>query len=230
MPADLDLHIRDAGAWDTAAVADVLTAAIATTSVVRWMLPATPAGTRQLPSRLVTLVSEQITRRRVRVVDDAGRLTAAIVWTTCTSSADLVPDPGAVLLDVEGDAHRSRLLHTLLAQRHPTRAHHHLLAIGVHPARQRHGIGTALLADWHQHLAAEPAEVFLLAPNPLLALARNAGYHTIGQPITPMLSAPPIYVLGRTLANSPTPGPIRMPVTAGVGATGQPAPALETAR
>jgi GNAT superfamily N-acetyltransferase len=218
MPADLDLHLRDAGAWDTAAVVDVLTVALATTSLARWTLPTPGARARQLQGRLAGIVTEQIAAGRVRVADDAGHITGAVVWTTCTpTDGPARTDPTAVLLDTDGDAQRSRLLHGRLASRHPDRAHHHLIAIGVRPGRQRQGIGTTLITDWHRQLPAAPAEVYLLAPDTLLGLTRDTGYHTLGEPILPMISAPPLYVLSRTRPAQETPDSAPAPVTAGAG-------------
>lgn len=197
MPADLDLHLRDAGTWDATTVADVLTTAIAATSAAPWIQPSEFARARQLQTRLTSLVREQIPRRRVRVADHDGQLIAAMLWTTCLQSGHLLPEPAALLLDLGGDAQRSRLLDATLTDRHPTRPHHHLLAIGVRPERQRHGIGTALLDDWHHHVAHPAADTFMIAPNTLLKLARTTGYHDEGPPITAMISAAPLYPLSR---------------------------------
>jgi ribosomal protein S18 acetylase RimI-like enzyme len=222
MPADLDLHIRDAGAWDTAEIVDVLTAAIAATSLARWVLPTPQARTGQLRARLTGIVTKQIAADGVRVADDAGHITGALVWTTCAATdGPACPDPTAALLDADGDAQRSRLLQAQLPHRHPSRPHHHLLGIGVRPGRQRQGIGTALLADWHHELSAEPGEVLLLAPNTLFGLARDAGYRTLGVPIIPMVSAPPLYVLWRPRATGDIFDSAHVPVTAGPSGRGQ---------
>ncbi|MEV6849224.1 hypothetical protein [Actinoplanes sp. NPDC051411] len=199
MPADFHLHLRDAGTWDAAAVVDVLAAAITTTSLARWMVPAPDARGRHLQTRLDGIVTRQITARRVRVADDGGgQITGALVWTTCDHASGAArPDPAAVLADTDGDAQRSRLLQAQLAYRHPARPHHHLIAIGVRPGRHRRGIGAALIDDWHHQVHTPPADTYLLAPDTLLGLARNAGYHTLGEPISPMVTAPPLYVLAR---------------------------------
>ncbi|MFI6079095.1 hypothetical protein ACIA5C_47075 [Actinoplanes sp. NPDC051343] len=218
MPADLDLYIRDAGKWDTAAVVDVLTAAIAATSLARWMLPGPHARARQLQPRLTALITEQVTNGSVRVVDDAGQITGALAWTTCAlTDGPARPDPSAVLLDTDGDAQRGRLLQTQLAHRHPRRPHHHLLAVGVQPSRQRRGVGTALLTDWHRQLSPEPGEVFLLAPDTLFGLVRDAGYRTLGDPIIPVVSAPPLYALGLTRAAGGIPASPHVPLVAAAG-------------
>ena len=208
------IHLRDAGPRDTADIVDVLSTAIASTSVARWAVSTAHARYRRLRPCLTAMITEQIMHRRVRVVDDAGRLTAAIVWTTCHPNSPPVLQPWTTLLDSDGDARRTRMLYTQLANRHPNKAHHHLLAIGVKPDQQQSGIGTALLNDCHHLLATDPADTFALAPDTLVDLALAAGYHTVGQPIIAIASGATLHLLQRTRTSSST---ADVPTTAGLG-------------
>ncbi|MFF5291892.1 GNAT family N-acetyltransferase [Paractinoplanes globisporus] len=224
MPADLDLHLRPAGSWDNHHIVDVLTSAVAATSIARWILPTAQTRARYLQRRLTQLITSRIAAGKVRVAEHDGQIIGAIAWTTCTETGPTRQDHGhALLLDTAADGHRTRQLRTRLNQRHPTRPHHHLLAIGVHPARRRQGIGKLLLHDWHRQLPTDPAPVFLLAPDLLFGLASSAGYHTLGHPISAMISAPPLYVMWRP-TNGPAPAlcaaagtsPMRTPTTRAV--------------
>lgn len=195
MPADPHLHIRDADTWDTTAIVDTLTYSVAATSAARWMLPDNDIRTLRLKPRLAAVVAVRVAAGTVRIAEDNGQIIGATMWMTCTATDDTAADPHAVLLASGPDAHRSRQLHAHYAQRHPTRAHHHLLALGVQSDRQRQGIGATLLADWHEQLRPGSAGTFLLASSALFGLASTAGYHTLGEPIAAMVTSPPLYAM-----------------------------------
>ncbi|MGI5238862.1 GNAT family N-acetyltransferase [Dactylosporangium sp. CA-139066] len=79
---------------------------------------------------------------------------------------------------------RFTALDTALAAHHPTAAHHHLVALAVHPDRQSRGLGSALLREYHRRLDRMGMPAYLEASSPSSrALYLRHGYTDRGTPI-----------------------------------------------
>lgn len=126
-------------------------------------------------------------------------LAAGIVFTNPdrTAAALWLPvQPGDDELDEEYDDRlaaavgpryidRFRTFDRLLADKHPTRAaHHHLAMLAVAPSLQRRGIGTALLTGSHRFVDGENSPAYLEASDAgTRSLYLRHGYADLGDPI-----------------------------------------------
>jgi hypothetical protein len=181
MPIDDHLHIRSAGTWDTGWVADLTMTAFASTPLGRWLDPE--------QQRTRAYVTDLLHRPGilVRVVEDAGTIIGAAVWTSCTGLATR-EDVDLPHTDDRADAHwlRTRLIHL-----HPAHAHRHLRLLVTDAARRRQEIGTALLIDPASDCAArsgstEQAQAssgsnprYAVLPDYLTRAASRAGYRAV---------------------------------------------------
>ncbi|MFF5085455.1 hypothetical protein ACFY36_51165 [Actinoplanes sp. NPDC000266] len=215
MPADLDLHIRPAGTWDAPVVAGLLAATLLHPALSRWLILPADVRSRQLAAWADALTAERLRARAIRVADDGGTIIGASVWATCPDNAPALPTPLARLQPAPGHEPRWHTSRDQIGQRHPRRAHQHLLALGVQAGRHRQGIGAALLTDWQQHLRPAGLPYHLLAPGPMFTIASRAGYHTLGAPITLGVVSLPVMWLLTPAGTSPD---LDDPARAGAGA------------
>jgi GNAT superfamily N-acetyltransferase len=80
----------------------------------------------------------------------------------------------------------------------PEPAHWHLAFLAVHPARQNHGIGAALLRHQHQRLDELGIAAYLEAGSPRsMSLYAREGYKPYGEPFPVGPDAPDMYPMWR---------------------------------
>lgn len=140
----------------------------------------------------------------------AGDLEGAALWYPRIQHV-----PSAVDYDIRLAAacgkwlERFQLIDELFGREHPDLAHHYLAFVGVHPSRQREGIGSALLDHHHAELDAHDLPAYLEASTEQsrdlyvrhgYALAASAPlYLPNGPPLWPMWrepAAPPPVIHG----------------------------------
>jgi GNAT superfamily N-acetyltransferase len=155
--------IRPAVPADTDHITRVLAAAFLDTPDGPWLVP-NQADRRRVYQRYCTaLVDYTLQYGHIDVTDS---LDAAAVWFDHTQ-----PPPPQAQDEYErlratacgGYADRFRLLDDVFAAQYPSRPHHYLAWLGVHPSRQCRGLGTALLAHRHRQLDAAGLPAFLIA-------------------------------------------------------------------
>jgi GNAT superfamily N-acetyltransferase len=140
--------VRKARPTDAAAVASALAAAFTDDPVFRWILPdgaARPAATRAFFDLVVEILAPH---------DDAWTTTAGV-----SGAALWVPAGRAAMSDERGERfaaelgelcapHGDRVLELigLMDEQHPHEPHEYLWFVGVVPAAQGRGLGSALMA------------------------------------------------------------------------------------
>lgn len=166
--------LRVAGPGDIRAINGVLVAAIRSAGVSRWLYP--DAGTRydRCQEHISALTLAALEHGSAYVVEDDSRIVAAALWKPCGHRAPQRPTTVAVPPAASSRPDRVELLDASLAAWHPVEPHQHLLIAGVHPERQRTGIGTELVRRTPDSTVASPAyqqilAVFTATDNPLRA-------------------------------------------------------------
>jgi GNAT superfamily N-acetyltransferase len=94
---------------------------------------------------------------------------------------------------------RFQAIDTIFAQAHPNHRHHYLAFLAVAPDRQRHGIGSALLARHHHNLDQRGVPAYLEASTPTSRhLYHQHGYTDLNtEPIMLPDNGPPIWPMSR---------------------------------
>lgn len=212
--------VRKARPNDAAAVASALAAAFTDDPVFRWILPddaARPRSTRALFDLIVEILAPH---------DDT--------WTTTgvTGAALWVPAGRAPISDdhAQGFAakmselcapHGDRVLELvgLMDQLHPHEAHEYLWFVGVVPAAQGHGLGSALMAPVLERADRAGHPAYLEATSPQSkALYERHGFRAAA----PFAAAggPPLWPMWRDPATTrPQPGQVTRVQPVGTGAT-----------
>ena len=161
---------------------DAVTALVATAftplAASVWLVPDETARTEVLRDYFRILIAHALDIGVVYLID--GQATA--VWVPWTSMAP-PPEPenyDARMTAATGPyADRFRALDAVLAEHHPTGAHHHLEFLAVHPDHQGQGLGGRLLAAHHRVLDREGVPAYLEAADPRSrGLYARAGYGT----------------------------------------------------
>ena len=139
--------VRPARRGDALRVFDTLTLALAADPAVRWMFPDPQQHLRAFPAFAKAFGGPAIAHGTALLSEDhAGGHAGAALWLP----PDTVPDDEALaaLLE-ESVADREKAdafaLFEEMARRHPDRPHWYLPLIGVEPARQGRGHGSALM-------------------------------------------------------------------------------------
>lgn len=146
-----------------------------------WLVPDPDRRARILPANFRIHVEHALLVGRVHVTADRS---AAAVWFPRDSDQPL-PEPVNYqqrLAAACGEAtERFRQLDELFDRHHPTKPHHHLALLGVHPDRQRQGLGSALLRHYHAGLDAKGVAAYLEASSPESRdLYLRHGYEVMG--------------------------------------------------
>jgi GNAT superfamily N-acetyltransferase len=189
-----DVAVRIATAADLDPLADVLTEAFVTGPLADWLIP-DAAARHEVYARCFRLVlAHAFDVGYVRVGGDGA---AVAVWFPMTEPQQ-PSDYEERLVDAVGPwLDRFLLKATTCDPRHPVEPHHYLAYLGVAPARQGTGLGSALLDHVHAELDAAGLPAYLEATN-----ARNRdlylrhGYTTAG-PFTLPDGGPPMWGMWR---------------------------------
>lgn len=118
----------------------------------------------------------------VEVADIDGEVAAAAIWfdNTRVSVAAAQREEQWQRLTVQACgvyADRFGLLDEVFAAHHPSTPHVYLAWLGVHPARQGAGLGSALLRSWHRDLDEANVPAYLVATSyPARRLYLRCGY------------------------------------------------------
>ncbi|GLZ40432.1 GNAT family N-acetyltransferase [Actinokineospora sp. NBRC 105648] len=140
---------------------------------------------RRLPvmaANFTMLVEHALAHGHVDLVDDR----AVAVWFHREAGVE-IPEPPDYDARVDADcgeyADRFRALDKAFEAHHPTRPHHHLALLAVHPKAQRAGLGGELLRHHHSTLDSGGLDAFLEASTPESArLYHRHGYQPHGSP------------------------------------------------
>lgn len=187
--------VRPARRCDALRVFDTLTLAFAADPAVRWMFPDPQQHLRVFPAFAKAFGGAAITRGTALLSEDHA---GAALWLP----PDAAPDERALTALLEQSvAHREKedafALFEEMARRHPDRPHWYLPLIGVEPARQGQGHGSALLEHGLRLCDEARLPAYLESTNPRnIPLYERYGFEVIGEirvgrcpPIFPMLRA-----------------------------------------
>ncbi|MGC4804970.1 GNAT family N-acetyltransferase [Micromonospora sp. DT233] len=157
--------IRHATSDDVDTVADLLAVAFGALRATRWLVPHPTARATVLAGQFRILAAHALNHGQVYLLTD---FSAAAVWFDHTRPVPAPPDYDR-RLDAACGRYVQRFvdLDTLLDNHHPRQVgHHHLALLGVSPARQGTGRGTALLRTHHRVLDERALPAYLEASSP----------------------------------------------------------------
>lgn len=177
------IEITMAGVADAPQVAQLIATAFHDLAVAAWLVPDPQQRADILAANFRIWVDHALAHGQIHHADHGG---AAAVWFPRDPAAPL-PPPAAYerrLAAACGEAtERFQHLDDLFDQHHPQAAHHHLAFLAVHPARQRHGLGTALLRRHHRRLDAFNLPAYLEATSQgSRDLYQRHGYRVLHEP------------------------------------------------
>ncbi len=158
----MTLDIVPAQDSDAGWIADLIGTEFLHLAVVRWLVPDPADRARILAGNFRIHIEYALTHGTVEIPADRS---GAAVWLP-RDGADLPPPPDydRRLVQACGPAaERFRHLDELFEQNHPGDAHHHLAFLAVRTARQRQGVGTALVEHYHRRLDQAGLAAFLEA-------------------------------------------------------------------
>jgi ribosomal protein S18 acetylase RimI-like enzyme len=188
--------IRSAGPDDESAVVDVITLAFATDPMARWSLPN--------PAQYLAMMPSVIRAFGGRAFDSQSAYCAeghsgAALWL----APGVEPDGDALMALIQQNA-PGHILPDLLgvfeqmAGYHPAEPHWYLPLIGVDPAAQGRGLGSALMRHALARCDREGVPAYLESSNPRnVSLYQRHGFEMLGTiqvggspPVVPMLRPP----------------------------------------
>lgn len=191
------VSIVHADASEARDIAELIAVAFHSLAVARWLVPDPARRAEVLPANFRIFVDHALAHGQVHVTADRA---AAAVW--FPRDGDPLPEPAGYQRRVAaacGEAtDRFRHLDDLFDIHHPIEPHHHLAFLGVHPAWERHGLGSALLRHHHTQLDVTGVAAYLEATSPgARDLYARHGYQTRkpfhlpdGTPMWPMWRSP----------------------------------------
>ncbi|WP_213450370.1 GNAT family N-acetyltransferase [Rhizomonospora bruguierae] len=164
-----DLVIRDITPPDTTDITGLLAEAMGEGPVARWLMPDARVRRESAPAYFEIFAEHAVRYGEVytSVAAAGGELSGVALWFPMTAPVPPPQDYDARLKDAAGAAFdRARELDAALETHHPMVAHHYLAFLAVHPDRQCHGIGSALLNRHHDRLDAAGLPAYLEANDP----------------------------------------------------------------
>jgi GNAT superfamily N-acetyltransferase len=192
-------HVRKASAGDVSRIASTLARAFFDDPVFRWASPDDARRHRLLPG-FFSLFTQTLKRHdEVYVV---GEGTGAALWAPPGEPPvpeDEADEFGRRLEDMSGvDAERLFAVSKLIDEHHPPGSYYFLQFMGVEPASQGHGIGSALLAQVLERCDREGVRAYLDATSPTnKRLYERHGFQASGEyapeggpPLWPMWREP----------------------------------------
>jgi GNAT superfamily N-acetyltransferase len=146
--------VHQAAPEDLDAVTHVLVEAFLHGDLAAWLIPDPDTRHRIYRPYFAMLAEHAIDHAHVELAGDAG---AVALWHTVAGGQfPVIPDYDDRLTAITGRyASRFAQLDHAMHEHHPREWHHHLAFLAVHPDRQRHGLGSALLH--HHHAALDEA-------------------------------------------------------------------------
>jgi ribosomal protein S18 acetylase RimI-like enzyme len=189
-------RIRSAGTDDRAAVAGVITLAFAADPMARWATPDPVRYLATMPEIVMAFGGNGFTHGSVYLEEAAG---GAAMWLPPGVEPD--GDRLAALILENAPPDRQADLGAIMEDMgrfHPHEPHWYLPLIGVDPARQGQGLGTALMRQALARANADAVPAYLESSNPRnISLYRRHGFEALGTiqhgsapPIVPMLRRP----------------------------------------
>ncbi len=191
--------IRLAGPTDVDTVTAVLAEAFLDSPVGDWLIPDIDTR-RNVYMDYFRIHADHALREGLVDIAVDGR--AVAVWFPYLQGLPDPPDYARRLADACGMwLHRFRLIDTTFGEHHPDTPHHYLAFLGVVPASQGLGVGTAMLEHHHKGLDANDVPAYLEATTPAsrdlylrrgYILAANAPLYLPddGPPVWPMWREP----------------------------------------
>jgi GNAT superfamily N-acetyltransferase len=188
-----DTAVQSAQQDDTQRVLDTLTLAFAADPAVRWMYPEPQQYLRSFPAFAQAFGGSAIAHRTALVSEGYS---GAALWLPPHTAPD---EEGLTALLEESVAERERTdafaVFEKMARYHPDEPHWYLPLIGVDPARQGRGYGSAMLHHALRRCDDERLPAYLEATSPRnMPLYKRHGFEVIGTirigncpPIFPML-------------------------------------------
>ncbi|HEY5987467.1 MAG TPA: GNAT family N-acetyltransferase, partial [Streptosporangiaceae bacterium] len=174
-----------AEAADLDALSEVIADAFHPLAPSQWLIPDDAARRDIFPAYFRIFVEHALAHGTVHTVPDRS---AAALWFPVGPDGPVAPDRYAERLTTTTGpwAHRFRAFEAALDSRHPVGIpHQHLAMLAVHPSRQGHGIGTALLRAHHHTLDHDARVQAYLEASDLRTrqLYLHEGYTDHGPPI-----------------------------------------------
>jgi GNAT superfamily N-acetyltransferase len=158
------LRIRPATAADLDRIVQTLADAFLDTPDARWLIPDRDARHTIYPRLCEALAGHTLYRGHIDITNDGS---GVAIW---HPSPDTSTDPTAydrlITLACDRYAARFRALNATFTTHYPQWPHLYLAYLGVAPARQGQGIGSALLAHRHAALDTAGLPAFLVAVSP----------------------------------------------------------------
>lgn len=190
------VEVRRAAMADGAVVSEILAQAFFDDPVISWAFPDDDRRRELLPDVFSLFVDGFLPASEVRVTEDE---IGAALW--MPPSADAVDkDPDEMVRQIQAlagaDAERFLALVTLMDEHHPHAPAYYLLAIGVRPASQRTGVGSALMRPVLEQCDRDGVPAYLEATSERSRkLYERHGLKAIGQFAPP--GAPPLWPMWR---------------------------------
>jgi ribosomal protein S18 acetylase RimI-like enzyme len=188
--------IRSVGPADEAAVIGVITLAFGADPMARWSLPQPARYLAVMPEVVRAFGGNGFAHGTVHCLDGGA---GAAMWLPPGVEPDserltaLISDnaPPAILPDLMA-------VFEQMGSYHPTEPHWYLPLIGIDPARQGQGLGSALMRHALQRCDADKVPAYLESSNPRnIPLYQRHGFQILGTiqvgsspPLVPMLRAP----------------------------------------
>jgi len=188
--------IRTATLADADLIAATLVDAFLDTPDARWLIPDRRARMEVYRQFCSALVGHTLSHA---IIDIAADGDGVALWHPHTG-VPLGTSGSDPLAAMTGGPHagRFRQLEATFADHHPRAAHHYLAYLAVAPARQRRGIGSALLAHHHATLDADAVPAYLVAVSPESRdLYRRHGYQPHGEVFHLPDDGPPMFPMWR---------------------------------
>jgi GNAT superfamily N-acetyltransferase len=207
-----DITVRQATTDDIPQLGAVMAAAFSTGAVAEWAVRE-PADRLPVFTAYFQLMLDL--GMRYGRVDTTNNLSGAAIWYRLNETPSPLPDHTFGLEEATGRyATKFLLLGAMFEARHPRVPHGYLAYLGVDPAAQGRGVGSALLGHAHQVLDEEDLPAYLEASDPRNRdLYQRHGYQASAT-MRPSAAGPPFWPMWRgqlvfgTRASFPPPAPL----------------------
>ena len=185
-PRSAGYRLQRAREGDVPMLSQVIADAFHNLDVSGWLIPDADERRRVFPGYFRIYVEHALKHGLVHTTQDRN---AAALWLPVGPEGPGAPPDGyhdRLAAATGPHLPRFQTLDDAFAARHPAGVpHHHLAVIAVTPTRQREGIGTTLLGQYHRALDRDRIPAYLEASDPAKRdIYRRFGYTDHGPPIT----------------------------------------------